>query len=142
MVYDSATVTGAGTPVPTGTVTYVLFTNSLCSGSGTSSQTVALSNGLVPHSFSTTLATGSYSFSAAYSGDSNYLSSTGTCEPFAVVGGSGGSVGGVTVPVEKLALLAPYFGVASIITASALALFYVKRRPEKGKQKERSVSIE
>jgi hypothetical protein len=49
-------------------------------------QTVTLTNaGLVPNSQSTgALTGGSYGFQAVYSGDSNYKTSTGACEPFTI----------------------------------------------------------
>ena len=124
-VYDTASVTGAGGgPTPSGTVTYTFFINGVCSGSGTS-QTVTMSGGLVPNSSTqSSLGAGSYSFQAAYSGDSNYLSSTSSCEYFTVLSGA---VGGIVVPVDKLGLLLPYIGLASVFTVVALAAIYAKR---------------
>ena len=44
----------------------------------------------------------------------------------------GGSVGGVTIPIDKLALLAPYFGFASITAATILlTIVYLKRTMRK-----------
>ena len=81
--YDTATVTDSPFTA-TGTVTYGFYTNGGCTGTRTS-QTVPLSGGLVPNSASTgPLRAGSYSFNATFSGDSNYASSTSTCEPFTV----------------------------------------------------------
>jgi hypothetical protein len=83
--YDTATVSGTGGSAPSGTVSYTEYGNGSCSGSSIGGSTVTLSNGSVPNS--TTfgpLAAGRYSFQAAYSGDSNYLSSTGSCESFSV----------------------------------------------------------
>jgi len=83
-VNDTATVTGVSGIVPTGSVTYIFYTNARCSGSGTA-QTATMSGGLVPNSTATgPLAANSYSFKATYSGDNNYLSSTSSCEPFNV----------------------------------------------------------
>ena len=84
--YDTATVTTSDAIVATGTVTYTFFTNGVCSGTGSSAGTVTLtSTGSVPNSARTTaLTTGLYSFSATYSGDSNYLPSTSPCESFTV----------------------------------------------------------
>jgi hypothetical protein len=86
--YDTATVTTSDTVTATGTVTYTFFTNGTCSGSGTGAGTVTLTAaGGVPNSNTEgSLAAGSYSFQATYSGDSNYGGSTGPCEPFSVVG--------------------------------------------------------
>ncbi len=83
-VNDTATVTSVSGIVPTGSVTYIFYTNTRCSGSGTA-QTATMSGGLVPNSTATgPLAANSYSFEATYSGDNNYLSSTSSCEPFNV----------------------------------------------------------
>jgi hypothetical protein len=84
-VHDSATV---GTPVNgftiTGTVTYSFFSNGGCSGTPVFTQDQTLSGGVVPNSSSQTLGAGSYSYSATYGGDTNYSSSTGTCEPITI----------------------------------------------------------
>jgi hypothetical protein len=83
---DTATVGGTqvGTPL-TGTVTYTFFTNGTCDGDGTV-QTAGIVGGVIPHSPPTlSLAAGSYSYEAVYSGDSNYAASpVGECEPFSV----------------------------------------------------------
>ncbi len=124
--YDTATVTTSGPVMTTGTVSYTFYTNGVCSGTGSSAGTVTLtSTGGVPNSNTEgSLAAGSYSFQAVYSGDSNYSGSTNSCEPFTV--SSGGTVGGATVPIDKLALLAPYFGIAaafgSLVVATGLLL--------------------
>ncbi len=86
--YDTASVGGTVSGfVPTGTVTYTLFTTSTsCSGPSTT-QVVALNgDGTVPDSATTAVLTaGSYSFQASYGGDSNYgPSPPGGCEPFSV----------------------------------------------------------
>jgi uncharacterized repeat protein (TIGR01451 family) len=85
--YDTASVSGQqGLIVPTGTVSYTLFPNDSCQGTGTDAGTVTLNpDGSVPNSNTTApLAAGSYSYQAVYSGDSNYATSTGHCEPFNV----------------------------------------------------------
>ena len=90
-VYDTATVTpSAGAPTATGTITYTVFPNSACSGTGSPAGTVTLDgDGTVPNSETQgPLAAGSYSFEAVYSGDTNYAASTGTCEPFTVTKGT------------------------------------------------------
>src|SRR6185312_6936412 len=86
--YDTATVSGQqGQIVPTGTVTYQLFTGLDCKAGnelGSAGQ-VTMSGGNVPHSSATDpLQAGGYSYQAVYSGDSNYKGSTGDCEPFSV----------------------------------------------------------
>jgi hypothetical protein len=86
--YDTASIGGvvAGF-VPTGTVTYTLFTTSTsCSGSSTTQVVTLNGDGTIPNSATTAVLTaGSYSFQASYSGDSNYgPSPRGTCEPFSV----------------------------------------------------------
>ena len=80
--YDTSTVTGVAGIAPTGTISYTFWTNGTCANTGAGAGT-NLSLG----SKSTTegpLAAGSYSFQAMYSGDSNYASSTSSCEPFTV----------------------------------------------------------
>jgi hypothetical protein len=81
---DTATVTGdAG--IPTGTLTYILYDNGSCSSPSAGTETVTLSGGDVPASSATPeLDAGSYSYQAAYSGDSNYAGRTGDCESFTV----------------------------------------------------------
>ena len=75
-VHDTATVSGqVGEIVPTGTVTYHLYSGLDCSvdseiGSG---EQVTLSGGNVPNSSETDpLQAGSYSYQAVYSGDNDY----------------------------------------------------------------------
>jgi len=85
---DTATVSGiqpSATVTPTGTLKYRFFDNGTCSGTAATAQTVSISSGNVPNSADTApLGAGDYSFEAAYSGDSTYRSTTGTCESFAV----------------------------------------------------------
>jgi hypothetical protein len=85
-VTDQATVTGTGAGTPTGTVTFTFFTNGTCTGTGTSAGTGTLASGVAmsPDSEGPLTTAGAYSFRATYNGDSNYLSSTGSCEPLAV----------------------------------------------------------
>src|SRR6266566_6569779 len=83
--HDTATVTGVSGFTPTGTFVYSFFTNGGCTGSASSTETVALSGGNVPNSASTgPLSPGSYSYQGSYSGDTNYLAQSSTCEPFSV----------------------------------------------------------
>ncbi len=81
--YDTASVSGVSGFTPTGTVSYSFFANGTCSSTATSTQTVTLSGGIVPHSPSTaSLGAGTYYFDATYSGDVNYsVSAPSGCEP-------------------------------------------------------------
>ena len=85
--FDTATLTVSG-PIPTGTVTYTLFsTSTSCTGPSTTQVVTLNGDGTVPNSSTTsTLGAGSYSYEASYSGDSNYdASGQSTCEPFSVL---------------------------------------------------------
>jgi uncharacterized repeat protein (TIGR01451 family) len=107
-VTDQATVSGTGAGTPTGTASFTFFTNATCTGTGAGAGSAALTAGVANSSSEGPLnAAGSYSFQASYSGDGNYLSSTGTCEPFTV--GQGPTVTTTTVfsggaPVTSVAL--------------------------------------
>lgn len=97
--YDTSKVTGVPGLVPTGTVTYSFFDNGQCTAPAASTYRETLgADGTVPSSPTTSrLASGSYAFMAAYSGDSDYNPSTGTCEPFTVRSGSKPSAVGTVV---------------------------------------------
>jgi hypothetical protein len=84
--FDTATLHHQGSIPPTGGVTYSFFDGRTCSGTPVSTKTVQVgAGGEVPNSQLTTrLAVGAYGFQATYSGDSNYTSATGPCEPFSV----------------------------------------------------------
>ena len=85
--YDTATVVGDGTQTPTGTVTYSLFDNGMCTtDADTTTDTETLNDGTVPNSRTEgPFGAGSYSFDAVYHGDANYTaSSRSTCESFSV----------------------------------------------------------
>ena len=87
--YDTASfdsnslVTGE---TPTGTLYYDFFTNGTCAGQSASHEIDQITPGqALPTSGGTDdLTAGSYSYQASYSGDSNYHSATGACEPFTV----------------------------------------------------------
>ncbi len=131
-IYDTTNV-AALVPgkVPSGTVTYAFFNSIGCSGASSSSETVILTNGVVPNSTGTSpLAVGSYSYQASYSGDANYPPSTSACESFTVIPG-GGAVGGESVSIDKLGLLAPYVGLASVVAASTYVGALFLRRVRK-----------
>ncbi|HXQ62554.1 MAG TPA: Ig-like domain repeat protein [Acidimicrobiales bacterium] len=87
-VTDLATVTGTPPGPVTGTVTFTFFTNGTCAGSGSAAGAPSLSGGAATSNVEGPLAAGSYSFTAVYSGDSNYAGSNGGCEPFTVAAAS------------------------------------------------------
>jgi hypothetical protein len=86
-VHDTASV--VGDPVafdPTGTVTYSLYKSNNCTGDKVQDDE-AVDVGAADGAASTPVqlnTPGNYSYSAAYSGDSDYNESTGACEPFTV----------------------------------------------------------
>jgi stalled ribosome alternative rescue factor ArfA len=87
--HDTASVTGVDGIIPTGTLTYSLFTNGTCTSPASTTQDVTLAAGSVSNSSSTgSLGAGSYSFEATYNGDANYKSSTSPCEPLTVLASS------------------------------------------------------
>ena len=71
-------------------MTYGLYDNDSCTGTPASSDTETLnSDGTVPQSVTTAaLPAGGYSYEAVYSGDSNYTTSTASCESFTVAVGT------------------------------------------------------
>ena len=101
-VTDVATVSGqVGAIAPTGTVAFSFFATANCTGTATSAGSPALSAGSATSSSEGPLAAGSYSFQATYSGDANYVGSTGGCEPLTVTspppsGGGGTPAIGIT----------------------------------------------
>jgi hypothetical protein len=81
---DSATLSNSYKAV--GSVAYSVFNNGACTPPATVASVVAVTNGAVPNSRAVMFnATGSYSFEAVYSGDSNNNPSTSACEPLTVV---------------------------------------------------------
>jgi uncharacterized repeat protein (TIGR01451 family) len=101
-VTDQATVTGTGAGTPTGTVSFTFFSNGACTGTGSDAGTGTLAAGIANSNSEGPLTAGAYSFSATYNGDTNYLASTGPCEPFTVGQGNSATVttvqqGGTTV---------------------------------------------
>lgn len=84
--YDTAAVAAKNGVKPTGTISYTLFSGNSCAGAALSSQRVTLTDGNVPNSsFTAGLSKPAYSYSASYSGDSNYQATAGACEPFSVI---------------------------------------------------------
>jgi len=113
-VTDSAIISGSYQA--SGTVTYRQYASSACAGSPTVFSTVTVTNGVVPNSSPSTLAPGSYSFSASYSGDNNNGGSTSTCEPFTV---------NKAIPNLVTALSASSITVdQSVIDSSTLSSYY------------------
>jgi hypothetical protein len=94
--YDTSAVAqlpGVSDFAPGGTVTYEFFDIGVgalpCTGAPTSGQVVSLSGGVVPDSATTSsLPKGSYAFEAVYSGDFNWVPTTGVCETFNVALGT------------------------------------------------------
>jgi len=94
-VHDSSVLSNTsqdlnGNPNAGGTVTYTLYNNGTCDSANIiSTQTVSVTNSVVPESTPTSsLAVGSYSYRAVYSGDEpqgQNLSATAACEPFSVI---------------------------------------------------------
>ena len=87
-IHDLAIVTGTtGAPVPTGTVTFSLFSTLDCTGTSTS-QTVFLTVGSTDSRANSSPITpfpGTLAYQATYNGDSNYRTAvTSTCEPLTV----------------------------------------------------------
>jgi hypothetical protein len=79
-VTDSAALSGA-TSNAIGTVTYTMYSGGSCSGTVQGSATKTVAGAVVPNSGSFTAATaGTYSFLAVYSGDSNNMPATASCE--------------------------------------------------------------
>ena len=92
-VHDTATLTHATGPTPTGTVTYTYFRAGDCTtGTVVATQVVKVGgDGSVPNSASAgplTAATSPYAYEATYTGDGNYVGGTSACEPFSVGKGS------------------------------------------------------
>src|SRR5256886_1494387 len=70
----------------TGTVTYLVFTNGVCSAPGAFVSLVTVSGSVVSNSRAVTFnSTGPYSFDASYSGDTNNNVAASPCEPLTVV---------------------------------------------------------
>jgi hypothetical protein len=88
VIHDQATVTkAAGTPAsvpaPTGTVTFVLYNTTSCTGTPLSTETDNLVAG-VANAAPVTTVSGTFGYLATYNGDPNYPTETGPCEPFTV----------------------------------------------------------
>lgn len=83
-VTDSATVTSSASP--TGTVTFMFFAGSACSGTGTVvGSPVDLVSGSATSAPQTFGSAGTFSWNAVYSGDANNNGGTSSCETLSVV---------------------------------------------------------
>jgi len=81
VVHDMATVTGIQGLIPTGVVSFTLYTNQTCSGVGAFAGAVTLNGaGVADPSYTTTLTSTGLSYLAHYSGDANYEAADGPCE--------------------------------------------------------------
>ena len=78
-VHDTALLTGT-TSTAGGTVTYKLFHSPDCTGTATSTDTVTVTNGVVPDSPSSTPGVGTWSYLVSYSGDPKNATATAACE--------------------------------------------------------------
>ena len=78
-LHASATVTGNGATAATGTVTFTVFENPACSGTGTAAGTITLASGMAEPSQSAKLTMNGLSFRAHYDGDTNYPATDGAC---------------------------------------------------------------
>ena len=88
--HDTATLTGHIAGLSLGaenaTATYSFYMNGECKEPAVSTQVVSVAeDGTMPPSKAQTLAPGSYSYKATYSGNGYYKPATGACEPFRVV---------------------------------------------------------
>jgi len=87
-MHDLATVTVSSSFAPTGSVSFTFYANNSCDGDGTDAGNVALDGNnpgaAHPSSSFGPLASGTYSFQAAWGGDANYSGATSACEPFTV----------------------------------------------------------
>jgi len=109
-----------------GTVAYNVFSGGTCSGTGTVVSSVTVTNGVIPNSAVQTFSSvGTFSWNAVYSGDANNNPATSACERLIV--NLPRVIGGVIVPVGKLALLAPYIGLVFLVVVATVATFYVSR---------------
>ncbi len=81
-VHDTAALSGSSSNAG-GSATYSLWNTGACSGTKLSTQTVTVTNAVVPDSVPfTPLVVGSYSYNITYGGDSLNFLASGNCEPF------------------------------------------------------------
>ena len=98
-----------------------------CTLSGTSAST-SCSVSYTPFSV------GTHAIRGSYGGDTSHAGSSAS-PPFALGATVIVIIGGVVVPVDKLALLAPFIGLASLILATAVFFSYVKRTRNRSEKK-------
>jgi hypothetical protein len=131
----SVTDTSLGTVVtPSGSVSFT--TNGTGAFSPATSCTLSGTSAFASCSVSYTPTTvGTHAIGASYGGDTNHAGSSAS-PPFAEGATVTVSVGGVVVPVDKLALLAPYLSLATAIAmVTAGAIILLKRfRPRKSEE--------
>ncbi|MCE1253268.1 MAG: sortase [Anaerolineae bacterium] len=77
-LHASVTLAGGGT-LPTGTVSFTVYNNVACSGSGVTAGNAALLAGVADPSTAAILGNNGLSYKAHYSGDSNYAAGTSAC---------------------------------------------------------------
>ncbi len=83
-VRDTATLSGSSSNAG-GSVTYTVYNTGTCSGTKLSTQTVSVTNSVVPDSGPfIPMTAGSYSYNTTYSGDSHNYAAAALCEPFTV----------------------------------------------------------
>jgi len=78
-VTDTATLSGAGASLATGSVSYNVYSDEACTKLVASAGSASLSNGSAGASSPETLAPGTYYWQAAYGGDINNKATTSTC---------------------------------------------------------------
>ena len=81
VIHDMALVTGTLGIIPTGVVSFTVYTNQTCTGGGTFAGAVTLDGaGVADPSNTTTLTSAGLSYLAHYNGDVNYEAADGPCE--------------------------------------------------------------
>jgi Ice-binding-like len=86
VVHDMATVTGTVGITPTGTVSFTVYANQICTGTATFAGAVALNGVGVAHPSDTAILSDTgLSYLAHYGGDTNYTPADGPCEPLAAI---------------------------------------------------------
>ena len=110
---DGATVSGTS-GMPTGTVTFTLYSGSPTSGgtlvTGYTADTVGLTSGQATSASTGTLAAGSYYFMVSYSGNATYSAITGTVELFIITPSSASTTPKTGTSAYKIPTSAPQTG--------------------------------
>ena len=84
-VTDQATLSGANIATAGGTVTYQVYSDSICSVPAAAADTVSVTDGVVPASAVVSLPTGNYYWTVTYSGDASNDPSADSCFEHEVV---------------------------------------------------------